>query len=178
MMMSAQFRGVSRWSASGSRTGSLVMRCLLAGDCTGSGPPFFIPSPSGLCPLAKAAVAVASEARAITTASLGCLRPGIAVGDGSVTRLVPGRPHGDACLSAAGLVRSRADPCAQRKRGPGDPWSGLVNQKLIQAHGGLTILLAVGVMGVVDAVQQRERVEPPLVLRIELRPDAMQAVGA
>jgi len=75
-------------------------------------------------------------------------------------------------------VRSRADPCAQRKRGPGDPWSGLVNQKLIQAHGGLTILLAVGVMGVVDAVQQRERVEPPLVLRIELRPDAMQAVGA
>jgi len=34
------------------------------------------------------------------------------------------------------------------------------------------------VMGVVDAVQQRERVEPPLVLRIELRPDAMQAVGA
>jgi hypothetical protein len=74
------------------------MRCLLAGDWTGSGLPFFITSPSGLYPLAKAVVAVAPEARAITTASSGC-------------------PH---------------------------LWSGLVSQKLIQAHGGLTILLAVG----------------------------------
>ena len=32
-------------------------------------------------------------------------------------------------------------------RGAGDLWSGLVNQKLIQAHGGLTILLAVGASG-------------------------------
>src|SRR5579863_10223820 len=39
MNMSALFCGVSRWSASGSRTGSLVMRCLLVDDWTGSGLP-------------------------------------------------------------------------------------------------------------------------------------------
>src|SRR5689334_24434864 len=43
MMISAQFCGVSSSSASGSRTGSLVMRCLLVDDWTGNGTVFIYP---------------------------------------------------------------------------------------------------------------------------------------
>ena len=55
------------------------MRCLLADDWTGSGPPFFIHQSIRPVPVGKAMVAVAPLARAITTASLGGPWPGIAM---------------------------------------------------------------------------------------------------